>query len=133
MRSRSRTLAPVTVLFTLLALLLPTGAVATAAATAPGPLPVVTPRPQEMSRIAADIHVPARVRLVISDGVDRPTRDLVTSVLRRAGASRIQDGPGPTLTVTVGRIADPRVARALRAAGGEVPARLPAEGYALAA
>ncbi|WP_445518759.1 beta-N-acetylglucosaminidase domain-containing protein [Streptomyces sp. NEAU-174] len=133
MRSRSRALAPVTVLFTLLALLLPAGAVATAAATAPGPLPVVTPRPQEMSRIGADIHVPTRVRLVISDGVDRPTRDLVTSVLRRAGASRIQDGPGPKLTVTVGRIADPRVARALRAAGGEVPARLPAEGYALAA
>ncbi|MFS7873329.1 beta-N-acetylglucosaminidase domain-containing protein [Streptomyces asiaticus] len=133
MRSRSRALAPVTVLFTLLALLLPAGAVATAAATAPGPLPVVTPRPQEMSRIGADIRVPTRVRLVISDGVDRPTRDLVTSVLRRAGASRIQDGPGPKLTVTVGRIADPRVTRALRAAGGEVPARLPAEGYALAA
>ncbi|MFE2446970.1 beta-N-acetylglucosaminidase, partial [Streptomyces sp. NPDC059426] len=96
MRSRSSTLASVTVLFTLLALLLPTGVAATAAtAAAPGPLPVVTPHPQEMSRIGADIHVPARVRLVVADGVDRPTRDLVTSVLRRAGASRIQDGPGP--------------------------------------
>ncbi|WP_234701172.1 dihydroxyacetone kinase subunit DhaK, partial [Streptomyces malaysiensis] len=94
MRSRSSTLARVTVLFTLLALLLPTGAAATAA-TAPGPLPVVTPRPQEMSRIGADVHVPDRVRLVIADGVDRPTRDLITSVLRRAGASRIQDGAGP--------------------------------------
>ncbi|AGP60691.1 beta-N-acetylglucosaminidase domain-containing protein [Streptomyces rapamycinicus] len=133
MRSRFRTLAPVTVLFTLLALLLPTGAVTTAAAAAPGPLPVVTPRPQEMSRIGADVHVPSRVRLVISDGVDRPTRDLVAAVLRRAGASRIQDGPGPKLTVAVGRIADPRVARALRAAGGRVPGPLPAEGYALAA
>ncbi|SED56005.1 beta-N-acetylhexosaminidase family protein [Streptomyces melanosporofaciens] len=134
MRSRSSTLARVTVLFTLLALLLPTGAAATAAtAAAPGPLPVVTPHPQEMSRIGADVHVPARVRLVVADGVDRPTRELVTSVLRRAGASRIQDGPGPTLTVTVGRITDARVARALRAAGGRVPGELPAEGYALAA
>ncbi|MER7875393.1 beta-N-acetylglucosaminidase domain-containing protein [Streptomyces solisilvae] len=133
MRSRSSTLARVTVLFTLLALLLPTGAAATAA-TAPGPLPVVTPRPQEMSRIGADVHVPDRVRLVIADGVDRPTRDLITSVLRRAGASRIQGGAGPKLTVTVGRIADPRVVRALRAAGGRVPGGpLPAEGYALAA
>ncbi|MFD0648215.1 hypothetical protein ACFQ2Y_05400 [Streptomyces malaysiensis subsp. malaysiensis] len=93
MRSRSSTLARVTVLFTLLALLLPTGAAATAA-TAPGPLPVVTPRPQEMSRIGADVHVPDRVRLVIADGVDRPTRDLITSVLRRAGPRAFRTAPG---------------------------------------
>lgn len=134
MRSRSSTLAGVTVLFTLLALLLPATASATAAtAAAPGPPPVVTPHPREMSRIGADVHVPARVRLVVADGVDRPTRELVTSVLRHAGASRIQDGPGPKLTVTVGRITDTRVVRALRAAGGRVPGELPAEGYALAA
>jgi len=133
----SRPLAAVIAFLTFLGLLLPVGATATAAGAAPargyGPLPSVVPRPQTMARLGPDVAVPAEVRVVYGDGVDRPTRDLVASVLRRAGAQRLRGGAGPGLTVTVGRISDARVAKALRAAGGRGPGELPAEGYALAA
>ncbi|ADI03280.1 hypothetical protein SBI_00159 [Streptomyces bingchenggensis BCW-1] len=135
MRRSSRPLAAVIAFLTLLGLLLLPGATAAGAAPAggAGPLPSVVPRPQAMARLGPDVTVPAEVRVVYGDEVDRPTRDLVASVLRRAGAKRLRGGSGPGLTVTVGRLADARVAEALRAAGGRVPEELPAEGYALAA
>ncbi|MFI0773403.1 beta-N-acetylglucosaminidase domain-containing protein [Streptomyces sp. NPDC021212] len=131
MRRSSRPLAAVIAFLTFLGLLLPVGA--TAATAGAGPLPSVVPRPQAMARLGPDVVVPREVRVVYGDGVDRPTRDLIASVLRRAGAKRLRGGYGPQLTVTVGRIADASVAAALRAAGGRVPGELPAEGYALAA
>ncbi|MFD7500790.1 beta-N-acetylglucosaminidase domain-containing protein [Streptomyces sp. NPDC059850] len=137
MRPRSRPLAAVIAFLTFLGLLLPLGTTATAAgAPAAGgarALPPVVPRPQTMTRLGPDVAVPATVRVVYGDGVDQPTRDLVASVLRRAGARHLRGGSGPGLTVTVGRITDARVAAALRAAGGRVPGELRAEGYALAA
>nr|QUJ09173.1 Lon26 [Streptomyces sp.] len=133
MRRSSRPLAAVIAFLTFLGLLLPVGATATAAGAGPGPLPSVVPRPQTMDRLGPDVVVPAEVRVVYGDGVDRPTRELVAAVLRRAGAERLRGGSGPRLTVTVGRLADARVAKALRSAGGRVPGELPAEGYALAA
>ncbi|MFI0732468.1 beta-N-acetylglucosaminidase domain-containing protein [Streptomyces sp. NPDC021225] len=119
--------------FAFLGLLLPGSTAGAAPARGPGPLPSVVPRPQEMARLGPDVTVPAVVRVVYGDEVDRPTRDLVASVLRRAGAKRLRGGSGPGLTVTVGLLADARVAEALRAAGGRAPEELPAEGYALAA
>ncbi|WP_063727507.1 beta-N-acetylglucosaminidase domain-containing protein [Streptomyces sp. RTd22] len=133
MRRSSGPLAAVIAFLTFLGLLLPTGATAATDARAVGPLPSVVPRPQEMARLGPDVRVPAEVRVVYGDGVDQPTRELVASVLRRAGARHLRGGSGPGLTVTVGRLADAPVANALRAAGGRAPAELPAEGYALAA
>nr|WP_078510511.1 beta-N-acetylglucosaminidase domain-containing protein [Streptomyces himastatinicus] len=133
MRRSSGPVAAVIAFLTFFGLLLPTGATAATDARAVGPLPSVVPRPQEMARLGPDVRVPAEVRVVYGDGVDQPTRELVASVLRRAGARHLRGGSGPGLTVTVGRLADAPVAKALRAAGGRAPAELPAEGYALAA
>ncbi|WP_055554506.1 beta-N-acetylglucosaminidase domain-containing protein [Streptomyces sp. NBRC 110028] len=132
MRRSSRPLAAVIAFLTFLGLLLPTGATAATGARS-GPLPSVVPRPQAMARLGPDVRVPTEVRVVYGDGVDRPTRELVAAVLRRAGAQLLRGGSGPGLTVTVGRLAEARVAKALRSAGGRVPGELPAQGYALAA
>ncbi|MEU1799794.1 beta-N-acetylglucosaminidase domain-containing protein [Streptomyces sp. NPDC019937] len=132
MRRSSRPLAAVIAFLTFLGLLLPTGATAATGARST-PLPSVVPRPQAMARLGPDVRVPAEVRVVYGDGVDRPTRELVAAVLRRAGAKRLRGGSGPGLTVTVGRLAEARVAKALRSAGGRAPGELPAQGYALAA
>ncbi|WP_246097704.1 glycoside hydrolase family 20 zincin-like fold domain-containing protein, partial [Streptomyces botrytidirepellens] len=124
MRRSSGPLAAVIAFLTFLGLLLPTGATAATddAATgaaraggAVGPLPSVVPRPQEMARLGPDVRVPSDVRVVYGDGVDQPTRELVASVLRQAGARHLRGGSGPGLTVTVGRLADAPVAKALRA------------------
>ncbi|QNP68816.1 beta-N-acetylglucosaminidase domain-containing protein [Streptomyces roseirectus] len=102
-------------------------------------LPEVTPRPQQLTANGGPLTVPSRVRVLTAGQPDRPTRDLVVSVLRAAGATSVEESPLPAtgveadgLTVVVGVIGDVRVADALRAAGGQVPASLPAEGYALA-
>jgi len=100
----------------------------------------VVPRPQTLTRTGADLVVPGKVRVRAAAEADRPTKDLVVSVLRGAGARDVEvadlgdSRPDPArLTVVVGPVANPQVAGALRTAGGQVPQELPAEGYVLAA
>jgi hyaluronoglucosaminidase len=131
--------------FTVFALLVPlavfgpAGPARALAGHVPG-LPSITPRPQLVTRNGTDLVVPGKVRLRVASEADRPTKDLVVSVLRGAGARDVDvaglDESSPEsrrLTVVVGPVGDPRVAEALRAAGGRAPADLPTEGYALAA
>jgi hyaluronoglucosaminidase len=102
------------------------------------PLPAITPTPQTLERNGTGLLVRGTaVRLRLGSGVDAPTRELVTSVLRSAGAGSVSvTGLGGArssgLDVVAGPAADPRVAGALRTAGGRLPRGRPAEGYALA-
>lgn len=106
------------------------------AASSTNALPVVTPTPQRMVAAGPALHVAGRVRLVVGEGVDDATLDLVRKTLKAAGAQKVDQAGGQHgaagLTVVVGSIKDDAVARELRAAGGEVPADLVAEGYSLA-
>jgi hyaluronoglucosaminidase len=111
----------------------------TSAPVTPEPLPTVTPMPRAVEQLGPDVEVPSSVGLAVADGVDERTTAAVTEVLTAAGASEVQpagggDGEGDSdgLTVRIGATGDPAVAEALTAAGLEVPADLPAEGYALA-
>ena len=103
--------------------------------------PPVWPRPQQLAANGGDVHVSGTVVVRAAAEVDDPTRNLVVSVLKAAGADRVDvvdlaDGNAPTsqpaVDVVVGPIGNSAVAAALRAAGGSVPGDLPAEGYALA-
>ena len=101
-------------------------------------LPPILPRPQGLGRNGEPLSVPRQVRVLVADA-DRPTTDLVVSTLKAAGAAQVdvhdlaRPAPGKAqLTVLVGPAADEPVANALRAAGGDLPGDLPAEGYALA-
>jgi hyaluronoglucosaminidase len=103
-----------------------------------GSPPSITPRPQQLARTGPDLAVTGKVQVRAAAEVDRPTRDLVVSMLRRAGARQVEvvglDAAATRrLTVVIGPVRNPVVAEALRAAGGQVPAELPAEGYGLAA
>ncbi|MGW0782807.1 beta-N-acetylhexosaminidase family protein [Streptomyces sp. NPDC002913] len=121
------------------------------AGTAPAPsgaspaagLPVVTPTPQRMEPTGRDLRVPDRVRLVLGDGVDAASTEVIKRALASAGARHIvtstpgraasaSGSHGAALTVVAGSIKDRAVAGALRAAGGTVPGTLVAEGYSLA-
>lgn len=113
-----------------------------ASADAPGTLPVVTPTPQRMDAAGRALRVPDRVRLAVGDGVDDATTDVIKKALASAGARHVDQVAiadagsavgkhGSALTVVVGSITDPAVSKALRAAGGEVPDDLAAEGYSL--
>ncbi|MFJ9122784.1 beta-N-acetylglucosaminidase domain-containing protein [Streptomyces sp. NPDC102340] len=135
------------------ALLLTLGAVAVPAQAldgAPGvvgagsaaKLPVVTPTPQDMRSAGADLRVPNRVRLVLGDGVDASSIDVIKRALAAAGARSVdtvkagdaaKKAPAHgVLTVVAGSIKDTAVAAALKAAGGTVPDTLNPEGYSLA-
>jgi len=119
---------------------LPSSFTAPPPASASADLPDVTPRPQELAANGDPLTVPSRVRVLTAGQPDRPTRDLVVSVLRAAGATQIEERPLPVtgvgagdLSVVIGGITDPRVTDALRAAGGRLPStQLPTEGYAFA-
>ncbi|HLT69872.1 MAG TPA: glycoside hydrolase family 20 zincin-like fold domain-containing protein, partial [Acidimicrobiales bacterium] len=109
------------------------------------PLPVVTPTPRTMRWLGPDVPVPAQVAVRPSPGVDDATLAAVTEALTAAGATdvAVQDTEAagddaeadarPALTVLVGGVDDEPLAEALADARLEVPADLPAEGYALAA
>ncbi|MFJ9174582.1 beta-N-acetylglucosaminidase domain-containing protein [Streptomyces sp. NPDC102360] len=104
--------------------------------------PVVTPTPQDMRSAGADLRVPGRVRLVLGDGVDASSVEVIKRALGAAGARSVdtikagdaaKKAPGPgVLTVVAGSIKDTAVAVALKAAGGTVPDTLKPEGYSLA-
>src|SRR5690606_2350446 len=109
------------------------------------PLPVVTPTPRTMRWLGPDVPVPPQVAVRPSPGVDDATLAAVTEALTAAGATdvAVEDAEGaadeargddrPALTVLVGGVDDAPLAEALAGARLEVPAELPAEGYALAA
>jgi hyaluronoglucosaminidase len=104
------------------------------------PLPVVTPTPREMRWLGPDVPVPAEVDVVAADDVAAATTDTVTEVLRAAGARTVRElGPGERahveapLVVDIGALGTEPTTSPLRDAGLEVPADVPAEGYALAA
>jgi hyaluronoglucosaminidase len=107
----------------------------------PEPLPVVTPTPRDMRWLGPDVTVPATVTLRLGAGVDAATRDVVTEVLRAAGATDVvapgddvgpADGDERRLTVDVALLGDPDLGADLEAAGLAVPPDLGPEGYALA-
>ncbi|WP_425840265.1 beta-N-acetylhexosaminidase family protein [Streptomyces fractus] len=115
------------------------------AAVGAGPaatLPVVTPTPQDMRSAGADLRVPDRARLVLGDGVDASSIDVIKRALAAAGARSVstvkagdaaKKAPAPgVLTVVAGSIKDTSVAAALKTAGGSVPGTLKPEGYSLA-
>ena len=97
-------------------------------------LPAVTPAPRELRWLGPDVAVPGVVRLRVGAGVDAATRDVVVDALRRGGARRFVTGgrAGLTVHLVVGG-GDAPVRDAFAAVRLDVPATLPAEGYALAA
>ncbi|MEQ0565443.1 beta-N-acetylglucosaminidase domain-containing protein [Amycolatopsis sp. NEAU-NG30] len=90
--------------------------IAPADAMASGPVPVVSPSPQQIARTSPDVRVPSAIVLVTDGSTDAAAKDLLTALLREHGVRRITSG-GPGLTVRLG------------SSGGDVPAQ--AEGYAL--
>ncbi|RSD09379.1 beta-N-acetylglucosaminidase domain-containing protein [Amycolatopsis eburnea] len=104
-RHRALFAAVVTVAATLTGTALP--------AAAGGALPVVSPTPQQISRVSADVPLPRSVALVTDSGTDAAAKDLLTSVLRDHGVT----DRGHGLVVRLG------------STGRDVPAQ--AEGYAL--
>ena len=118
----------------------PVPAAAVAPSAAP-PTPTVSPQPQHLAANGERQFALSdkRVRIVVDDTVDEPTRDLVRRIFDGAGADRIEvvTSSEPTagrapVTVRVGSVDTPDIAEALADAGAEVPADLRAEGYALA-
>jgi hyaluronoglucosaminidase len=104
------------------------------------PLPVVTPTPREMRWLGPDVSVSPEVDVLAADDVAAATTDTVSEVLRAAGARTVRElGPGERdrveapLVVDVGALGAEPTTSPLRDAGLEVPADVPAEGYALAA
>jgi hyaluronoglucosaminidase len=97
-------------------------------------LPGVTPVPRAMRWLGPDVRVPDVVRLRVGDGVDPGTRSVVVDALRRGGAQRFVErgDAGLTVSLAIG-VGDDLARRAFGAVGLDVPASLPAEGYALAA
>src|SRR5690606_16510554 len=109
------------------------------------PLPTVTPTPRTIRWLGPDVTVPAQVVVHPSSDVDDATLTAVTEALTAAGATEVavadpatsggggdgRDGAEPpALTVLVGGVDDEPLAEALAGARLEVPAELPAEGYA---
>ncbi|HEX5596262.1 MAG TPA: beta-N-acetylglucosaminidase domain-containing protein [Micromonosporaceae bacterium] len=104
------------------------------------PVPVVSPRPQQIEATGGRpvVITGKKVRVVVGD-VDAATRDLVLDVVRNAGADKIElvsptdpvKGKAP-LTVHVGALSAPGIAQELAAMAVTPPAELPAEGYVLA-
>ncbi|TDD67736.1 hyaluronidase [Jiangella aurantiaca] len=94
-------------------------------------VPVVSPTPQQIDRIGADVVVPGRVEVVATDDTDAAALDLLVELLKDNGAGRVDvvtEPQGRTpLTVHLGPAARADVAGAL--GDTEVPAH--AEGYAL--
>ncbi|HET8601590.1 MAG TPA: beta-N-acetylglucosaminidase domain-containing protein [Segeticoccus sp.] len=97
-------------------------------------LPVVSPTPQHLSGLGADVPVTSRVRLVVDSRTDDAARREVEHLLRQHGVDRIDTvSPGTTsggaglLTVRLGPAARPDIAAGLHDTA--VPDH--AEGYAL--
>ncbi|MER7396761.1 beta-N-acetylglucosaminidase domain-containing protein [Streptomyces sp. NPDC000151] len=95
------------------------------------PLPVISPTPQHMSRVSADVRLGGRAEIVAGKDTDAAARRLLTETLRAHGIRDIDvtaraTGHAP-LTVLLGPATRADVAAALR--GTDVPTH--DEGYAL--
>ncbi|MCF3125025.1 beta-N-acetylglucosaminidase domain-containing protein [Streptomyces arenae] len=95
------------------------------------PLPVVSPAPQHIARVGADVPLARRVELVVGKDTDESARRRLTEALRAHGVRDIDvreksSGRAP-LTFLLGPAARPDIARAL--GGTDLPER--PEGYAL--
>ena len=108
------------------------------------PLPVVTPTPQAMRWLGADLPVPAEVTVEADADADGPAVAALTAALQGAGATAVDvvapgDDPAPggsregSLAVRLGTTTDDDVVAELAAVGQPLPPDLPAEGYAVAA
>ncbi|MEU7487865.1 beta-N-acetylglucosaminidase domain-containing protein [Streptomyces sp. NPDC042319] len=95
------------------------------------PLPVISPTPQHMTRVSADVRLGGRVNVVVGRDTDAAARTLLLKTLRAHGVRDIDVSTRPgrhaALTVLLGPATRPDVAAALR--GTDVPDH--AEGYAL--
>lgn len=119
-----------------------TATIPAAANAAPAPaaaprLPVITPTPQQMTANGRPLPVAGTVTVLTDATVDQSTESVLDTALTQAGAHDVRFQPvsrgiRPGLTVVIGAITDTPVASALRAAGGQVPGTLNAEGYSLA-
>lgn len=115
-------------------------AVTTASGTSadPAPPPQVTPQPQHIEPLGDAVAVPHEVGVIVDEAVDEPTRELLITIFRTAGAREVDvveagtsSAPGQ-LSVRVGLMSTTDVAANIEDAGVDVPRDLPAEGYALA-
>ncbi|MGI5472035.1 beta-N-acetylhexosaminidase family protein [Streptomyces sp. CA-132043] len=95
------------------------------------PLPVISPTPQHMTRVSADVPLGGRVQVVVGKDTDEAARRLLLKTLRAHGVRDIDVSTRAdrhaALTVLLGPAARADVAAALR--GTDVPDH--AEGYAL--
>jgi hyaluronoglucosaminidase len=102
-----------------------------AAAEKPRAVPAVSPVPQQMQRIGADVVVPRRVQVVVGSDTDAPARRLLVQTLREHGADRVDvvtsTSSTAPLSVHLGSVERGDVAAAL--GGSTVPDH--PEGYAL--
>lgn len=108
---------------------------AAVAATDAAPLPPVSPTPQSITRVSADVPVSGRVVVVTNEHTDQAASELLTSLLRQHGAGSVTTvAPGKeralgnrSLVVRLGGADRTDVTRGL--GGLAVPDQ--AEGYAL--
>ncbi|QUQ64423.1 beta-N-acetylhexosaminidase family protein [Kutzneria sp. CA-103260] len=112
-------------------------AVAGPTSTAGTQLPIITPTPHQEAANGAPLPVAGPATVLVGNGADAATKNVVATALTAAGATRVTFAdlgarPGPGLAVVVGLMGDAAVATALRSVGGQVPTTLPAEGYSLA-
>ncbi|MEU9203428.1 beta-N-acetylglucosaminidase domain-containing protein [Streptomyces sp. NPDC048332] len=104
-----------------------------AAASARPPLPTVSPTPQSIARVDADIVVTGRAVIVADAGTDPAARERLVRELRAHGVRRVdtvapgaRSAPG-LLTVRLGAASRPDIASGL----GDTPVPGQGEGYAL--
>lgn len=106
--------------FTALAatLILSAGTAAAPAQAAP-PLPVVSPTPQQITRIGPDLDLPGNVAVITGPGTDPAAATLLHTVLRQHG---IGTEPGAPLTISLGHAdgLDHAEGYTLRAENGQV-------------
>ncbi|SFP61961.1 beta-N-acetylglucosaminidase domain-containing protein [Amycolatopsis rubida] len=92
-------------------------AVVQPAAAKPGPVPVVSPTPQQINRDAADVTLPSSVVLVTDGTTDGPAKELLISLVKQHGVKKISTGPQRGFVIRLSN-------------GGDAPTQ--AEGYSLA-
>lgn len=87
------------------------------AAAEPGPVPVVSPTPQQINRDSADVPLPSSVVLVTNGTTDGAAKDLLISLLKQHGVKKISAGPQRGLVIRLINSSD------APAAGGGLLAR----------
>jgi hypothetical protein len=138
LRRRGRTASRTAVATAVIATLLPAVAVSAPAQGVTAGAPVISPTPQSVEVGRGSFPLSPRVGIVAGDDADPAALALVEKILAEAGArptvTRERDSLDTPVLVHVGGPAEtPGAAEALDQLGVEGPARLPAQGYVLAA